>query len=597
MAITENEIMETALDYLDRKKLIKNVSMKNGFFINGYIKDNLCSTYLSKNKKDILVNVSKEDNYLSMKDEFININMNSNITNKRCENANCIFKTCPYLIYLKDKMGDVEEEIEEDNDLDERINDLKDEKLKSSLISLKNLINYSLKNNLDLLFNQILLDGENEDLKVEVLKIISMIYSEKIYTEVDLTKLKTMEDLRFLSKVAYLINYDRLVETNRNYDFILNKIFEINDKSLIIMDNYKELKVTNKSFNIVIPDYNEEEIIDKLLLDISSKNLVIDEAAKNHIKSGYIKEYMKEYPSLKNLDLVNAIILDIIKNLSNKNSIYITIDCLKTFNKSEENIELIKNKLNELVGLSSVKKQLDELMNYLIFVNKTKDKINIPTLNLHSVFLGNPGTGKTTIARLYANMLYDLGYLKENKLTEVAREDLIAEYVGQTSIKTKKVFEGAMGGVLFIDEAYSLTPKGGNGFESECISTIIKIMEDKRDEIVVIFAGYENDMEKFLDANEGLRSRVTNKIFFEDYSVEELYLIFKNSLSAINMNLDESAKSKIMNIISEAKREKAFGNGRFIMNLRQKVLMKHAINTNGVTDEETLLTINKNDFD
>lgn len=597
MAITENEITEMALDYLERKKLIKDVSLKNGFFTNGYIKDNLCSTYLSKNKKDILVNVSKDDNYLSMKNEFININMNSNITGKRCQDANCIFKTCPYLMYLKNKMGDTTQEVEEDNDLEERLNKIRDEKLKSSLTSLKNLINYSFKNNIDLLFNQIILDGENDDLKTEVLKIIALMYGEKTYTEVDLTKLQTIEDLRFLSKIAYLINYERLVETNRNYEFILNKIFEINDKSLIVIDNNKELKITNKSFEIVVPDYNEDELIEKLLLDISNKNLVIDETSKNHIKNGYIKEYMREYPSLKNLDLVNAIVLDIIKVLSNKNSIYITIDCLRTFNKSEENIEIVKKKLNNLVGLSSVKKQLDELMNYLIFINKTKDKINVPTLNLHSVFLGNPGTGKTTIARLYANMLYDLGYLKENKLTEVAREDLIAEYVGQTSVKTKKVFDGAMGGVLFIDEAYSLTPKGGNGFEAECISTIIKIMEDRRDDIVVIFAGYEDDMEKFLDANEGLRSRVTNKIFFEDYSVEELYLIFKNSLSAINMNLDESCKYKVMNIISDAKNDKSFGNGRFIMNLRQKVLMKHAINTNGVTDEETLLTINKNDFD
>lgn len=597
------ELENNLSDYIMNEGLFHSINIVDGKIDEGYILNKVCSVYYDNNEKDYYI---KEDglSVLNAKTIFLNIDLNKKITNKKCLNSKCIFNTCPYLTVFKQLNKNVKRSkvIEGKSfDIDIQISrNISNLKLKNDLLNLKDVTSFSLNNNNDYLINTIILNGDNKDLKKKTINIIKEIYSlngdNLIYEEIDLLENNLNN---FNSDINYIKNYDKFIEINHINSFsLLNKISNIENNKVIILDSKLDFPIKNSNCLIIeIPDYNKEELIELFKNNLKEKNIVISDEILIYLNNEYMENYIKENSNLKNDELIDKLVIEVVNNLSKRNSNLLEISDLKKSLDYEDRIKLVEERLNNLVGLQSVKKQLKELISYLVFLNKTKNKINLPTLNLHAVFTGNPGTGKTTIARIYAEILYTLGYIKENKLIEVGREDLIAEYVGQTAVKTKAVFDRAMGGVLFIDEAYSLTPTNGNGFEAECISTIIKLMEDNRDKIVVIFAGYKNDMEKFLDSNEGLRSRITSEIFFNDYSVEELYLIFKNSLKELNLNLDSSAKIKFMNIILKAKNDSRFGNGRYIMNLRQKVLMKHALNTINEVDEEKLLTITIDDFD
>lgn len=260
-------------------------------------------------------------------------------------------------------------------------------------------------------------------------------------------------------------------------------------------------------------------------------------------------------------------------------------------------VEEVFKELNELVGLESVKQSLNDLVNLITLKNKTKDDLKINNINLHMVFLGNPGTGKTTVARMIASILYDLKYIKQNKLIEVSSKDLVAEYVGQTSIKTMNVIEKAKGGVLFIDEAYSLSTKNSdNSYNADAIATLIKAMEDYRDDLVVIFAGYKKEMQDFLDSNSGILSRIGYTLEFEDYSVDELISIFKNMVSKSGFLLDDDAVSEIEKLIVLHKNDKNFGNARFIRNVYEKAIINHASNTKNNTSKKILKTITSKDI-
>ena len=179
--------------------------------------------------------------------------------------------------------------------------------------------------------------------------------------------------------------------------------------------------------------------------------------------------------------------------------------------------------MEDIVGLYDIKKKIDDFKKFVIFKQKAKALgRKMQTTNFHMIYTGNPGTGKTTIARIMTKMLYQLGIIKEDKLVEVERKDLIGKYIGQTAPKTAEVISKAMGGVLFIDEAYSLANPSGNDFGKEAIATLIKAMEDHSDEFVVIFAGYRREMEEFVSMNPGIASRIGYKFDFKDYSSQEL---------------------------------------------------------------------------
>ena len=264
------------------------------------------------------------------------------------------------------------------------------------------------------------------------------------------------------------------------------------------------------------------------------------------------------------------------------------IDALKQTRKEVSRKESIPNtenskssidELNELIGLSETKKEITTLSNYIQMKLK-RDEMGMksPNLSLHCVFTGNPGTGKTTVARILAGIYKDMGLLKKGHLVETDRSGLIAEYAGQTAVKTNKKIDEALDGVLFIDEAYSLVQGAKEDYGPEAISTLLKRMEDDRDRLVVIVAGYTKEMEDFINSNPGLQSRFNRYIHFTDYTAEELYDIFCLQMKKNEYTISEEASNRLKMILADtlAHKGKDFGNARFVRNLFEKVIEHQA---------------------
>lgn len=243
-----------------------------------------------------------------------------------------------------------------------------------------------------------------------------------------------------------------------------------------------------------------------------------------------------------------------------------------------EKIEDLQAELAGYVGLETVKKEVNSLIN-LVRVHQMRQANGLPNtqLSLHMVFSGNPGTGKTTVARIMARIYHSLGILSKGQLVEVDRSGLVAGYVGQTAIKTRKVLEKAMGGVLFIDEAYALNGGGENDFGQEAIDTILKAMEDHRDDLVVIVAGYDGLMEAFIHSNPGLESRFNRFLHFADYSPDEMMEIFRMQCEKGCYVLQPEAEEAVKALI---RRENdggiSFGNARGVRNVFEKILVRQA---------------------
>lgn len=227
--------------------------------------------------------------------------------------------------------------------------------------------------------------------------------------------------------------------------------------------------------------------------------------------------------------------------------------------------------LNSLIGLMGVKKELNSLINFVKLQQIRKQKgLKIPAISLHMVYTGNPGTGKTTVARLISKILYELGYLSKGHIVETNRAGLVAGYLGQTALKTEEVVKRAIGGVLFIDEAYTLAADDEYG--QEAIDTLLKLMEDYRDNLVVIVAGYPKLMKKFIESNPGLASRFNRYILFEDYSCAELLEIFEYICSNASYSLNAEGKQYLESFVKEllSGKDEHFGNARTIRNIFEK---------------------------
>ena len=255
----------------------------------------------------------------------------------------------------------------------------------------------------------------------------------------------------------------------------------------------------------------------------------------------------------------------------------IPINLQQEYAKTE--IAKILNLLNEeLVGLSPVKSRIREIA-ALLLIDKLRKNLGLTAANpgLHMSFTGSPGTGKTTVGLKMADILFQLGYIKKGHLLTVTRDDLVGQYIGHTAPKTKEVLKKAMGGVLFIDEAYYLyKPDNERDYGSEAIEILLQIMENQRDDLVVILAGYKEPMDKFYESNPGLSSRIANHIDFPDYNVEELLKIAKLMLEEQQYQLTTDAEIALTEYIKVRKEKPLFANARSIKNALDRARMRQA---------------------
>ena len=240
----------------------------------------------------------------------------------------------------------------------------------------------------------------------------------------------------------------------------------------------------------------------------------------------------------------------------------------------KEKIEDLLAELDSYVGMDAIKTEVRSLIN-MVQVYKLRREHDLPTtdMSLHMVFSGNPGTGKTTVARIMSRIYHSLDILSKGQLVEVDRSGLVAGYVGQTALKTQKVIEKAMGGVLFIDEAYALNGKSENDFGQEAIDTILKAMEDHRDDLVVIVAGYTELMDRFIHSNPGLESRFNRFLLFEDYTPEQMVAIFKMQCKKGCYVLAQGTEELARDFIAEESADDSFGNARGVRNLFEHILV------------------------
>jgi hypothetical protein len=261
-------------------------------------------------------------------------------------------------------------------------------------------------------------------------------------------------------------------------------------------------------------------------------------------------------------------------------------------------VELLAE-LDALVGLAEVKAEV-KMVTDLIQVQNLRKERGLPVVesSRHLVFTGNPGTGKTTVARLLAQIYRTLGVVEKGHLVETDRPGLVAGFVGQTALKVKEVFTKALGGFLLIDEAYALARGGDRDFGQEAIDTLVKLVEDHRDDIVVVAAGYPDEMAEFINSNPGLRSRFPKTIAFPDYTNEELLAIFEGQCKKASYECDQAAHDRALEFFATQQRDKGFGNGRLARNLFEAAVGRQATRIVAIKEpsNETLVTLTADDI-
>lgn len=267
---------------------------------------------------------------------------------------------------------------------------------------------------------------------------------------------------------------------------------------------------------------------------------------------------------------------------------------------AEGDLDSILDKINEMIGLANIKDEIKTFIN-LIKIKKKREarKLPVTDITLHSVFYGPPGTGKTTIARLLGKVFKNLGLLEKGHVVETDRAGLVAGFIGQTAIQVNKIVEEALDGILFIDEAHAL--KGsGNDFGQEAIDTVLKRMEDNRENLVVIVAGYPDEMKEFIESNPGLKSRFSRYFYFKDYVPSELVGIYKLFCKNTALKITQKGEVKLLSLLSGLfdKKDRSFGNGRLVRNIFEKSIENQAnmlVSIAPLTNE-LLSTINADDI-
>lgn len=394
------------------------------------------------------------------------------------------------------------------------------------------------------------------------------------------------------------------------------KMMEDNKNNLVVIlagyaNEMKEFLTNNSGLksrfpNVInFPDYTATEMY-QIAEGIAKSN--------DYIIAEECKVPLTEYFEVKNVsgkndsgngrlarNTIEKAIINQSKRILNENDKdYQTLKLADFEIKEREGFDL-ENNLSNIIGLDEVKNYIRALA-AKIRVNKEREKLGLTSNSvqtLHMIFKGNPGTGKTMMARTVADLLYNLNVISTNNLIETDRAGLVAGYVGQTAQKTTEKVLEALNGVLFIDEAYTLAQGGENDFGHEAIDTLVKLMDDNRDRLVVILAGYSDNMQQFLNVNPGLQSRFPNIVEFKDYNLEQLMHIAKNLFNKNGYELSEDAVIKLSQVLEQARLDKSFGNGRYVRNVFERATTKQALRVSTIAElsKEVLTTITADDIE
>lgn len=372
-----------------------------------------------------------------------------------------------------------------------------------------------------------------------------------------------------------------------DFIFVFSKVKNLSDKAQFGLAYYYDA-IRNQHF----ADEKDLENLNKLVATNAFKShfnkIVQDNILFDLDKSKtYLLNYLKQnkHPKFKEVNEAFSAFLklvcdfDVQKNQNTNDILGIDFKIHSAIEIEDDSLEKVLEELNGLVGLENVKKDVAELVNLLkVQQKRTTQGLKNIEITLHTVFLGPPGTGKTTVARLLGRIFKHLEFLTKGQMIETDREGMVAGYVGQTATKVDALVNEAKGGVLFVDEAYALSQNLVNDYGAEAVNTLLKRMEDFRDDFAVVVAGYDEPMQVFIDSNPGLRSRFNRYFHFDHFSPDELFAIFEIYCKKSDFILTEEAKEKLKDTFEllYEKRDDSFGNARVIRNIFEKCIQKQA---------------------